>query len=221
MLPLVREAHSAGAPRPTGGATTPGCSSSRRLWTRSPPPTSSTTTTATRCWRISGQAHHSRPGHTRLVARVLAALPGAGRIARTSARPRPLQGRHPQLELALDVMDAVYNDRGEVWPVNVPNRGSISDLPDGLVVEVQGYVDAAGVQPLAHGALPPQVSGLVKMLGEYQYLAAQAGWCGTRRDAIQALASNPLVLSVRKAEAVYDEMAGLHREYLPERLLHD
>jgi len=159
---------------------------------------------------------------------ILASSPAYWRHYREQAEsPEPVldpalsRGGIHELELALDVMDAVYNDRGEVWPVNVPNRGSISDLPDGLVVEVQGYVDAAGVQPLAHGALPPQVAGLVKMLGEYQYLAARAGWCGTRRDAIQALASNPLVLSVRKAEAVYDEMAGLHREYLPERLLHD
>jgi len=42
---------------------------------------------------------------------------------------------------------------------------------------------------------------------------------GTRKQAIQALASNPLVFSLRKAEAIYDEMAHALREFLPERLL--
>jgi 6-phospho-beta-glucosidase len=69
------------------------------------------------------------------------------------------------------------------------------------------------------GRLPRQVVGLVKMLGEYQALTAEAAWSGTRRDAIRALASNPLVMSTRKAEALYDEMAAAHRRYLPERLL--
>jgi len=124
-----------------------------------------------------------------------------------------------ELEIAIDVLDAMFNDRGEVWPVNVPNRGAIADFPDDLVVEVPGYVDRNGVTPMAEGRLPHRVSGLVKMLGEYQALAAEAAWRGTRREAIQALASNPLVLSLSKAEEIYDEMAEAHRRHLPERLL--
>ena len=124
-----------------------------------------------------------------------------------------------ELELAIDVLDAIFNDRKEVWPVNVPNRGAIADFPDDLVVEVPGYVDRNGVAPIVEGHLPRPVAGLVKMLGEYQALAAEAAWSGGRREAIQALASNPLVVSLSKAEAIYDEMAAAHRRYLPERLL--
>jgi 6-phospho-beta-glucosidase len=124
-----------------------------------------------------------------------------------------------ELELAVDLMDAVFNDRDEVWPVNVPNMGSIADFPDDLVVETIGYVDGNGVAPITQGHLPPQVAGLVKMLAEYQSLTAQAASSGTRLDAIRALASNPLVLSTRKAEAIYDEMSALLKDHLPERLL--
>ena len=67
--------------------------------------------------------------------------------------------------------------------------------------------------------MPRQVVGLVKMLGEYQALAAVAAWSGKRIDAIRALASHPLVFSLYKAEAIYDEMAAAHKQYLPERLL--
>ncbi len=133
--------------------------------------------------------------------------------------PHRSRGGIYEMELALDVIDAVYNDRKEVWPVNVPNRGAIADIPGDRVVEVPGYVDRHGVTPLASGHLPPQVAGLVKMLGEYQALTAEAAWSGTRREAIRALASNPLVPSLPKAEAIYDEMAAAHREYLPARLV--
>jgi len=135
--------------------------------------------------------------------------------------PKRSRGGLHELELAIDVMDALFNDRGEVWPVNVPNGGALSDFAADRVVEVTGYVNRAGVTPLAQGALPRHVVGLVAMLGEYQALAAEAAWCGTRRDAIRALASNPLVLSLTKAQALYDEMAAAQRAYLPDRLLHD
>src|SRR5215207_4555833 len=134
--------------------------------------------------------------------------------------PRRSRGGIHELELAIDVMDAVFNDRKEVWPVNVPGRGAIANFPDDLVVEVPGYVDRNGVQPIAQGHMPRHLVGLLKVLGEYQALAAEAAWSGTRRDAIRALASHPLVFSLHLAEAIYDEMAAAHRQYLPERLLH-
>ncbi len=133
--------------------------------------------------------------------------------------PSRSRGGIHELELAIDVMDAIYNDRKEVWYVNVPNHGSLADFPDDLVVETTGYVDRNGVAPLVHGHLPRHVLGLVQMLGEYQALTAEAAWSGTRRDGIRALASHPLVLSPVKAETLYDEMAAAHRQYLPERLL--
>jgi 6-phospho-beta-glucosidase len=133
--------------------------------------------------------------------------------------PKRSRGGIHELELAIDVMDAIFNDRQEIWPVNVPNTGAIADFPDDLVVEVPGYVDQAGVTPLVQGHMPRRVVGLIQMLGEYQALAAEAAWSGTRKDAIRALASHPLVFSLPKAEAIYDEMAAALREYLPERLL--
>jgi 6-phospho-beta-glucosidase len=133
-----------------------------------------------------------------------------------SARSR---GGIHELELGIDVMDAIYNDRKEVWYVNVPNHGSLPDFPDDLVVETVGFVDRNGVTPLAMGHLPRHVVGLVKMLGEYQALAAEAAWSGNRTDAIRALASHPLVYSLHTAEAIYDELAAAHQHLLPERLL--
>jgi 6-phospho-beta-glucosidase len=86
------------------------------------------------------------------------------------------------------------------------------------VVEVPCLVNRHGALPVAQP--PPRVvAGLMEMLGEYQALAAEAAWTGGRADAVHALASNPLVCDLRKAQAVYDELAAAHRSFLPERLL--
>ena len=53
----------------------------------------------------------------------------------------------------------------------------------------------------------------------YQALTAEAAWSGDRRDGIRALASHPLVLTLPKAEALYDEMAAAHAAHLPARLV--
>ena len=55
-------------------------------------------------------------------------------------------------------------------------------------------------------------------LGEYQSLAADAAWSGSRTDAIRALCANPLVQQLPLAEALYADLAAAHRRYLPERL---
>lgn len=133
--------------------------------------------------------------------------------------PRRSRGGIHELELALDAMNSVFNDLDDLLPINLPNQGALADFPDDLVVEVFARLNKNGVQREPQVQLPKHVQGLVKMLGEYQALAGAAAWKGTRRDAIRALAANPLCFSLRKAEAIYDEMAAAHKAYLPERLL--
>jgi 6-phospho-beta-glucosidase len=133
--------------------------------------------------------------------------------------PARSRGGIHELELAIDAMHAVFNDTGDVLPVNVPNRGSLPGFPDDLVVEITGRCSASWIEPLPQLSLPQHVRGLVEMLAEYQLLAAAAAWSGTRKEAILALAANPLVQSVVKAEAVYAELSAAHAALLPDRLL--
>ena len=117
-------------------------------------------------------------------------------------------------------MDAIFNDKDEIHPVNLPNAGgALPGFPEDLVVEVTGRCRATGIELLPSGPLPQHVRGLVEMLGEYQALAAEAAWSGTRREAVRALCANPLVLNVDLAQRLYDALAAAHRPYLPERLL--
>ena len=75
--------------------------------------------------------------------------------------PSRSRGGIHELELAIDTMDAIFNDKREILPVNVPNvGGSLPGLPEQMVVEVPGLCGAAGIEPLPQPALPPQVRGL-------------------------------------------------------------
>jgi 6-phospho-beta-glucosidase len=134
--------------------------------------------------------------------------------------PGRSRGGIHELELAIDVMDAIFNDKDETHPVNMPNAGgALPGFPDDLVVEVLGRCRRAGIDVIPAKPLPRHVRGLVEMLGEYQALAAETAWSGTRADGIRALSANPLVRQVEVAERVYDALAAAHREHLPERLV--
>ena len=134
--------------------------------------------------------------------------------------PSRSRGGIHELELAIDVMDAIFNDKDEVHPVNVPNRGGVLEgFPEDLVVEVPGRCTAAGIEPLRTAPLPRHLRGLVMMLGEYQALAAEAAWSGSATDAVRALAANPLVMQIDLAERLYAELAAAHRDLLPARLV--
>jgi 6-phospho-beta-glucosidase len=133
--------------------------------------------------------------------------------------PGRSRGGINELELAIDVMDAIFNDKDEIHPVNMPNAGgALPGFPEDLVVEVLGRCNAGGIEVIPARPLPRHVRGLVEMLGEYQALAAETAWNGTRRDGIRALSANPLVRGIDLAETLYDELATAHRDYLPERL---
>jgi 6-phospho-beta-glucosidase len=133
--------------------------------------------------------------------------------------PARSRGGIHELELAIDVMDAVFNGKDEVHPVNVPNTGgALPGLPEDLVVEVYGRVRDGWIEPQPAPPLQRHLRGLVEALGEYEYLAAEAAWQGDRRDAVRALAANPLVRTLPRAEKLYGALAAAHRAHLPERL---
>ena len=134
--------------------------------------------------------------------------------------PKRSRGGIHELELAIDVMDAVFNDKDEVHPVNVPNTGQVlPGFPEDLVVEIYGRTRNGWIEPLAQPELPAEVRGLVQELGAYQALAGEVAWSGGRADAIRALVANPLVRTLPNAETLYDELSAAHAAYLPERLL--
>ena len=134
--------------------------------------------------------------------------------------PARSRGGIHELELAIDVMVAYYNDEPNRLPVNLPNvDGALPGFDEDTVVEVWCDVDGKGARPVPQQPLPHAVRGITQTLAEFQRLAAEAAWDGTRADAVRALTAHPFVRNLHVAEELYDELAYANREFLPERLL--
>lgn len=134
--------------------------------------------------------------------------------------PARSRGGIHELELAIDVMAAYYNDAPARLPVNLPNTGGVlPGFDDDTVVEVWCDVDGGGAHPVAQQPLPHAVRGITQTLAEFQRLAAEAAWSGSRPDAVRALVAHPFVRNLHVAEELYDELAYANRHFLPERLV--
>lgn len=133
--------------------------------------------------------------------------------------PARSRGGIHELELAIDVMSAMYNDEPAELPVNLPNTGAaLPGFDEDTVVEMWCRVSAAGVEPLPQRPLPHRVRGIVQTLAEYQRLAAVAAWQGTRADVVRALVAHPFVRSLDLAERLCDDLLVANREFLPAHL---
>lgn len=66
-------------------------------------------------------------------------------------------GTTPTREQHVPIINALANNRGGFFQVNVPNRGALAGVADNVVVEVPAYVDATGVHPLRVTPLPPKL----------------------------------------------------------------
>ncbi|MBK9312949.1 MAG: 6-phospho-beta-glucosidase [Acidobacteria bacterium] len=102
--------------------------------------------------------------------------------------------------IALDVMTALAADSPSRIVVNVSNRGAISDLKNDDVVEVPCLVDRNGALPLAVGALPGAVKGLVQSVKEYENLTIRAAIERSADLAKLALLAYPIVGQWSKAD---------------------
>jgi 6-phospho-beta-glucosidase len=119
-------------------------------------------------------------------------------------------------DLAVRVIDAMTNNASEIFDVNVPNHGAVSNLPYDSIVEVAAAVDRAGPHPFSVGALPKDVLGYQYALVLAQELAIDAALSGERNDLLKAILAHPLVHSVKAAEQAMDELLALQKEWLPQ-----
>ena len=118
--------------------------------------------------------------------------------------------------LAMDVMQAIVQDRRATLVLNVRNDGCLSELEDTDVVEAVCLVDAQGIRPLAQPRLPDTILGLVESIKAYERKAVEAAVHGDREAGVLALALHPLVGSWPLARQLMDAYLEQHRELLPQ-----
>ncbi|MBX4649861.1 6-phospho-beta-glucosidase [Klebsiella michiganensis] len=117
-------------------------------------------------------------------------------------------------EVAVELINAIYNNLGKEMVVNTRNNGAIHGFDDDAVVEINSIIDAQGARPLAFGALPPIMNGLTQQVKAFERLTIEAAVHGCRDSALLALVSNPLVGNVTDARALLDEVLTITRPWL-------
>ena len=93
----------------------------------------------------------------------------------------------------------------------------ISNLPHDGVVEVKTLVDRNGLQPLAHGRLPPQMAALCAANMAVYDLAAEAALRKSKEAAIHALMLDPLTAACCSPGEIRDmvlELFAAEQEFL-------
>jgi alpha-galactosidase len=100
--------------------------------------------------------------------------------------------------------------------VNLPNRGYISNLPEGAIVEVPGMVNGAGVHGVGVGRLPEPIAELCRREITVAQLGVDAAVNGDRQAALQCLLLDPVITDVDAAEGILEEYLETYREYLPQ-----
>jgi 6-phospho-beta-glucosidase len=118
--------------------------------------------------------------------------------------------------VATQLLNAHYNDLGEIHVVNMRHNGAVPGWPDDWVLELPCRVNRSGIVPLPAEPLPLACFGLLAQVKAYEVLIAHAAATGDRRLAYQALLTNPLGPAADKVQTVLDDLLETHRAYLPQ-----
>ena len=113
-------------------------------------------------------------------------------------------------------MRAILGLEPFVTNCNMPNRGQISNLPAGVVVETNASFSPRGVQPVTAGDIPAGVIGLVQRVVHNQELTIEAALTGDYELAFKAFVNDPLVTTgLSDSRKLFDEMLKNTAKYLP------
>ncbi len=102
---------------------------------------------------------------------------------------------------------------------NIPNRGHITNLPDGCIVEIPGYVDRTGIHMPVIGDLPLACAATCAASIRVQEMGMEAAVHGNVMLLKQAMLHDPLVSAVCNPEEVWqmaDEMLLAQARWLPQ-----
>lgn len=124
----------------------------------------------------------------------------------------------PSMEYAAKIVLGKVTGQPQVIYGNVPNRGLISNLPEGACVEVPVLVDRNGLQPTTIGALPPHLAALMQTNINVQALTVEAAITGKREHIYHAAMLDPHTaaeLSLDQIWHLVDDLIEAHGEYLP------
>ena len=119
-------------------------------------------------------------------------------------------------EVAINLVNSIYNDVKDVQVVNVLNNGAIPFMDDNDAVEVCARIGKNGAEVIKTDCHNNHIKEYMKMMKAYEKHAVKAALTGDEDEAMKALLINPLVFDYHKAKPCFDELKEAHKAHLPE-----
>jgi alpha-galactosidase len=119
----------------------------------------------------------------------------------------------------IDVIQAMLENRNQVFVVNTFNNGSQTNLPADAIVEVSAVVNAYGIHPMFVGEIDESWAAHLRQHIATQKITVEAALTGDRHTALQAFIHDPLLaarLEPEQAAALLDEMLEANERFLPQ-----
>jgi len=118
-------------------------------------------------------------------------------------------------EKMVELMTALLGGEELVTNVNLPNRGQLSGVREGAIVETNALVTGDDIVPHAAGDLPEQARSMVRTHVSNQETLIEAGFTGDFDLAYQAFLNDPLVtLAPQDARDLFADLVEAERSYL-------
>ena len=120
-------------------------------------------------------------------------------------------------ELVADLIGAVTTGRARTLPVNLPNTGQVTTLPDGAITECMGVADAGGVKARDQVAVPSVLGECLRRVHASQELTVEAALTGNRTTVLEAMLTDQMAgrLPYERVVAMTDELLGATAPWLP------
>jgi alpha-galactosidase len=122
-------------------------------------------------------------------------------------------GEHSEL---VEILDALKGDTRRTYTANLPNRGTVPNLPPDAVLEMTVVVTARGLAPLPVPDFPQRLAAPIMHRLAAQELTVEAALTGDRRMLVEALLADGAVSDPATAGNLADELLQTHRRYLPQ-----
>jgi len=125
--------------------------------------------------------------------------------------------RRGTIERAAQIIEAIATGaESRELAVNIPNDGSVSNLPDWACVEIPARIHDRAIEGVNVGSLPEPIAELCRRQIAIMELVVEAGVTGSRQAALQALLLDPTINDMDAAEKLLDDLLAAHAELLPQ-----
>ena len=139
-------------------------------------------------------------------------------IDKNTAKGSPLAVNEAHADMIVDLAAAIVNNTNEEFILITRNEGTISNIPEDAMVEVNCAMDKNGPRKFSVGAISTFYKGLIEQQYAYEKLTCEAFFEKSYHKALAALTLNRTVIDGFKAKKILDELIIANKGYWPELL---